>query len=73
MEFGHLADIVEDAKRKRLDARRRRVFFRVTAKLAIKPESSQGGASLMARIQGPHAGKALTDRAELVLHRSISD
>ena len=27
----------------------------------------------MARVQGPHAGEALTDGAEVVLHRSRSD
>jgi hypothetical protein len=43
-ELYHMADIVEDAKRKRFDARRWRVLFRVTAKLAIKVEVRQGGA-----------------------------
>jgi hypothetical protein len=31
MKLGHLAHILEDAKSKRLDARRRRVLFRVKA------------------------------------------
>jgi hypothetical protein len=39
MEFGYLAYIVEDAKRKRLDARRQRVSFRVTAKWRFRRKS----------------------------------
>jgi hypothetical protein len=73
MEGGHLADIVENGERKWLDARRWRVLLGVTAKLAVQPKVCRSGAYLVMRVQGPHAGEALTDGAEVVLHCSRSD
>ena len=73
MEGGHFAYVVEDSERKWLDTSWRRVFLGVTAKLAVQTEINQGGTFLVARVQGPHTGEALTDGAEVVLHCSRSD
>jgi hypothetical protein len=72
VEGGQLANIVENGKRKRFDARRWGVFLGITAKLTVKAEVKEAGAYLVARVQGPHAGEALADGAEVVLHCSRS-
>jgi hypothetical protein len=61
MKGSHLANVVENGKRKGFDARRRRIFLCVAAKLPVKAEICQGGPYLVARVQGPHAGEALAD------------
>jgi hypothetical protein len=68
-----LMNIVEDSEWQRFDARWRRVFFGVAAKLAVQAKIGAVRAYKVAGVQGPHTGEALTDGAEVVLHRSRSD
>lgn len=45
----------------------------VAAKLAVKTKISYRGSNLVAGVKGPHAGEALADGAEVILHRSRPD
>lgn len=68
MQCGHLTDIVKDGERERLDARGRRVLLGVAAELSVKAEIKLVRHWLVTWVRGPHAGEALTDGAEVVLH-----